>query len=138
MIEHHPYISRSLESSSPSQCSRVFDIHCKRQARCRINTSASDIDKESSRLTIQSSTTIRLGRIRVYWIAYPTDREHIFSISLNMMDLPRAKPTADVTHHQIIDFSSRIPFWMVPSVFVALNMLDFDCTQAPIFLSMPT
>lgn len=44
------------------------------------------------------------------------------------MDLPRAKATADVTHHQTIDFSSRIPFWMVPSAFIALNMLDFDCT----------
>ncbi|KAI0246919.1 hypothetical protein BJV78DRAFT_1285955 [Lactifluus subvellereus] len=74
-------------------------------ARYRIGTTASDIDKESFRLTIQSSTI--LGRIWAYWIAYPADREHIFSISLNMI---RAIPTAGVTHHQMIDFSSRVPF----------------------------
>jgi hypothetical protein len=108
----------------------LLDIHCERQARCRISTTASNIDNESFCLTIQSSTTI-LGRIQAYSIAYPADREHIFSISLNLMDLPRAKPTADVTHHQMIDFSSRVPFWTVPSVFVALNMLDFDCSRAP-------
>ncbi|KAF8803295.1 hypothetical protein BYT27DRAFT_7214841 [Phlegmacium glaucopus] len=105
----------------------LLDIHCQRQARCRISTTSSEIDRERFRLTAQSSSTVH-GRIQAYWIAYPADREHIFSISLNMMDLPRPKATADVTHHQMIDFSSRAPFWTVPSVFVALNMLDFDCT----------
>ncbi|KAN0087944.1 hypothetical protein V8E55_006565 [Tylopilus felleus] len=58
------------------------------------------------------------------WIAYPADRKHIFSTSVNTMDVrPWDKPQ--------LQLSSQISFGAVescetPAVFVGLNWMDID------------
>jgi len=95
--------------------------------RVRLSTTASEIDPGGFSLTFERSDTTILRRCQACWIAYPADREHIISASINMIDLPRASSERpQVRYDQAIYFSSGVAFWKIPSVFVALNMLEFD------------
>ncbi|KAF8258540.1 hypothetical protein EI94DRAFT_1754359 [Lactarius quietus] len=91
----------------------------------RLKTTATDIDREGFTLNIETWSDTIFYAARVGWIAYPEDHEHIFSTSINTMDVrpwdqPQPKQSKKIGFHQV-------EFWKTPSVFIALNFLDIDC-----------
>ena len=91
----------------------------------RLKTTATDIDPEGFTLNIETWSDTIFYAARVGWIAYPEDHEHIFSTSVNTMDVrPWYQPQA--TQSREIGFNA-VEFWKNPSVFIALNYLDIDC-----------
>lgn len=91
----------------------------------RLKTTATDIDAEGFTLNIETWSDTVLRAARAGWIAYPEDREHIFSKSVNTMDVrpwnrPQAKQSSEVKF-------DAVEFWKKPSVFIALNSIDFAC-----------
>ncbi|KAG6377579.1 hypothetical protein JVT61DRAFT_15397 [Boletus reticuloceps] len=93
----------------------------------RLSVSASNIDRSGFTLHIETWGDTILYYARACWIAYPEDREHIFSTSVNTMDLnPGSVTKPQPKHSRDITFDT-VGFWKNPSVFVALNFLDVDC-----------
>lgn len=93
----------------------------------RLNVSASDIDVNGFTLHIETWGDTILHGAQACWIAHPEDREHIFSTSVNTMDI---RPVTQPQHHQSKDITfGTVVFWKDPSVFVALNFLDIDCKE---------
>ncbi|KAN0084441.1 hypothetical protein V8E55_007945 [Tylopilus felleus] len=96
----------------------------------RLNVSASDVDVSGFTLHVETWGDTTLYAAQACWIAYPEDREHIYSTSVNTMDLqvgpvtPIAKPQLQHTRDVTFD---KVSFWKNPSVFVALNFIDVDC-----------
>jgi len=100
-------------------------------ATYHISATASRIDAKGFLLTIESSAEPIVGSAQACWIAYPADREHIFSTSLNMsnlsssLNMPDISSTQMVRYNKAIPFASDVAFWKIPSVFVALHTLHF-------------
>ena len=100
-------------------------IGFERNRNFRAVTTASDIDVKGFTLNIETWSDTILHSAQTCWIAYPEDREHIFSTSVNTMDIrPWNQPQHE--HSQEISFNS-VEFLRNPSVFIALNYLDMDC-----------
>src|SRR6266702_3753960 len=91
----------------------------------RVKTTASDIDVKGFTLHIGTWLDTILYAVRAGWIAYPEDREHIFSTSVSTLDI-RPVNEPQLEHSKEISFDS-VEFLKTPSVFVALNSLDIDC-----------
>jgi len=90
-----------------------------------LETSATDIDEKGFTLNIETWDDTILYAAGVGWIAYPEDRTHIFSISVNTGEIGlRDEPQTQ--HSKDISFGD-VEFWKNPSVFVALNMFDLGC-----------
>ena len=93
----------------------------------RLNVSSSDVDVNGFTLHIETWGDTILYGAQACWIAYPEDRPHIFSTSVNTMDVrPMSRPQHQ--HSKNIAFG-EVEFWKDPSVFVALNYLDINCTR---------
>ena len=93
----------------------------------RLNVRASDIDTSGFMLHIETWGDTTLYAAQACWIAYPEDREHIYSTSVNTMDLNVGHVTErQPSHARDITFETAV-FWKNPSVFLALNFLDVDC-----------
>lgn len=91
----------------------------------RVITTASDIDEKGFTLNIKTWSDTVLWAARTCWIAYPEDRERIFTTSVSTMDIrPWNQPQSG--HNKEISFNS-VEFYKTPSVFIALNYLDIDC-----------
>ncbi|KAH9059434.1 hypothetical protein EDB83DRAFT_932488 [Lactarius deliciosus] len=90
----------------------------------RLKTTATDIDVGGFTLNIETwlDTLFHTVAARVGWIAYPEDREHIFSTSVSTLDI-RPVDQPQHLHNQEISFNS-VEFLKKPSVFIALNSLD--------------
>ncbi|KAI9439022.1 hypothetical protein H4582DRAFT_108691 [Lactarius indigo] len=91
----------------------------------RIVTTATDIDVNGFTLNIETWSDTIIYSAKTCWIAYPEDREHIFSTSVSTLDIRPAKKQQH-EHSKEISFNS-VEFFKKPSVFVALNYLDVDC-----------
>ncbi|KAH9012348.1 hypothetical protein EDB85DRAFT_2124661 [Lactarius pseudohatsudake] len=91
----------------------------------RVATTASDIDVNGFTLNIETWSDSILHCAQTCWIAYPEDREHIFSTSVSTLDI-RPVNQPQQKHSKEISFNS-VEFFKKPSVFVALNYLDIDC-----------
>src|SRR6266702_1818464 len=91
----------------------------------RVITTASDIDVNGFTLNIETWSDTIFHCARACWIAYPEDREHIFSTSVSTMDI-RPCNQQQHQHSREISFNS-VEFLKKPSVFMALNYLDIDC-----------
>jgi len=90
----------------------------------RLKTSATNIDTKGFTLHIETWADTILYAARVAWVAYPEDREHIFSTSVNTGEIrPWHEPRP--TQSKAITFGN-VEFWKTPSVFVALNIIDLD------------
>lgn len=90
----------------------------------RVKTTATDIDEGGFTLNIETWSDTIFYAARVGWIAYPEDYEHIFSTSINTMDVrPWYQPQP--TQSREIGFNA-VEFWKPPSVFIAFNYLDID------------
>ncbi|KAG9313600.1 hypothetical protein JVU11DRAFT_5930 [Chiua virens] len=93
----------------------------------RLNVSASDIDTSGFTLHIETWGNTLLHGVTACWIAYPEDRPHIFSTSVNTMEI---RPVTQPQHQQSKQITfDPATFWTTPSVFVALNYLNVDCTR---------
>ena len=91
----------------------------------RLKTTATDIDVDGFTLHIVAYLDTIFHAARVGWIAYPEDREHIFTTSISTEDIgPINQPR--LQNRKEISFNS-IEFLKTPSVFIALNSLDIDC-----------
>ena len=91
----------------------------------RLKTTATDIDVDRFTLNIETWADTIFYAARVGWIAYPEDHEHIFSTSINTMDVrpwdqPQPKQSSKIKF-------DAVGFWKNPSVFIALNAIDVDC-----------
>ncbi|KAH9013636.1 hypothetical protein EDB83DRAFT_288058 [Lactarius deliciosus] len=109
----------------------VFFNHLEfdRNHNWRVLTTASDIDVNGFTLNIETWSDTILHYAQTCWIAYPEDREHIFSTSVSTLDVrPVKKQQHD--HSKEISFNS-VEFFKKPSVFFALNYLDIDCKGNP-------
>ena len=93
----------------------------------RVITTASKIDVNGFTLNIETWSDTVLYAAQTCWIAYPEDREHIFSTSVGTMDI-RPWNRQQLQHSKEISFTSlAVEFLKKPSVFIALNYLDIDC-----------
>ena len=93
----------------------------------RLNVSASDVDANGFTLHIETWGDTILYGAQACWIAYPEDRPHIFSTSVNTMDI---RPVSQPQHEQSKDITfGEVEFWKDPTVFVALNYLNINCTR---------
>ena len=91
----------------------------------RLKATTADIDEEGFTLNIETWADTIFYAARVGWIAYPEDHKHIFSTSINTMDVrpwnePQPKQSSEVRF-------DTVEFWKKPSAFIALNYLDIDC-----------
>jgi hypothetical protein len=94
----------------------------------RLNVRASGVDVSGFTLHVETWGDTIMYAVQACWIAYPEDREHIFSASVNTMDLQVGavtKPQFQQSNRDIM--FGTVEFWKNPSVFVALNFLDVDC-----------
>ena len=100
-------------------------IEFERNRNWRALTTATDIDAKGFTLNIETWSDTILYCAQTCWIAYPEDREHIFSTSVSTMEV---RPWNEPQHqaNKEILFNS-IEFVKKPSVFIALNYLDVDC-----------
>jgi len=90
----------------------------------RLKTYPTSIDANGFTLNIETWADTILYSARVAWVAYPEDREHIFSTSVNTMDVrPWNQP--QLQQSKAITFGN-VEFWRPPTVFMGLNQMDFD------------
>jgi hypothetical protein len=93
----------------------------------RLKTSATDIGVTGFTLNIETWADTILYGAQACWIAYPEDEPHIFSTSVNTMDVrPWYKPYIQHKTSSKITFNN-VEFLKDPTVFVALNSFDVDC-----------
>ncbi|KAN0088033.1 hypothetical protein V8E55_006654 [Tylopilus felleus] len=90
----------------------------------RVYTTVSDIDANGFTLTIDTWSDTILYAAQAGWIAYPADRERIFSTSVNTMDVrpwdePQLQQSAQISF-------GGVEFYETPAVFVGLNWMDID------------
>ena len=97
-----------------------------RHRNWRIKTIASGIDAKGFTIHIETwADSILYGAV-AGWIAYPEDRPYIFSGTANTMDVrPWDRP--QLLNSKSIGFGG-VQFWRTPSVFMAINSLDFGCS----------
>ena len=100
-------------------------IELERFHNWRLRTTATGIDAKGFTLHIETWSDTIFYAARVGWIAYPEDREHIFSTSISTADI-RPVDQPRLRHSNQISFDS-VEFLKTPSVFIALNSLDIDC-----------
>ncbi len=91
----------------------------------RLTSTATDIDVNGFTLTIGTWGDTILYAAQACWIAYPQDREHIFSASVNTMDV-RPWDWPQLQQHRAIAFDG-VEFLKVPTV-------PFSIPQAPVSL----
>jgi H-type lectin domain len=91
----------------------------------RVKTSATAIDVNGFTLNIETWGDTTLYSAQACWIAYPEDETHIFSTSVNTMDV-RAWDQPQLQQSKEITFNN-VEFWKDPTVFIALNSIDIDC-----------
>lgn len=88
----------------------------------RLKTSATGIDEKGFTLNIETWDDTILNAAGVGWIAYPEDRTHIFSTSVDTAEV-RSWKTPQTQTSKAISFGD-VEFWKNPNVFVALNKFD--------------
>ena len=100
-----------------------FDLD--RNRNWRLKTYTANIDVNGFTLNIETWADTILYSAQVCWIAYPEDREHIFSTSVNTQDV-RAWDQPQLQQSKSITFGN-VDFWKVPDVFIAWNEFDIGC-----------
>jgi len=91
----------------------------------RLKTSATSIDEKGFTLNIETWGDTILYAAQAGWIAYPEDKTHIFSTSVNTQEV-RSWDKPQSQNNKAISFGD-VEFWKNPNVFVALNMFDLGC-----------
>ncbi|KAF9524647.1 hypothetical protein CPB83DRAFT_819776 [Crepidotus variabilis] len=90
----------------------------------RLKITPAEIDEKGFTLKIETwGETVFFGA-QAAWIAYPEDRKHIFSASVNVQDV-RDWQKPQLQQSKAISFGD-VEFWKNPEVFIALNALDIN------------
>ena len=101
----------------------AFDLD--RSKNWRLKTGIANIDKNGFTLDIETWADTILYSTQVGWIAYPEDRERIFSASVSTQEVrPPSQPRLQTA--KSITFGN-VEFRKYPNVFVAFNEIDIDC-----------
>ncbi|KAG0128486.1 hypothetical protein HOY82DRAFT_592817 [Tuber indicum] len=103
---------------------RQFDMA--RNPYCRVVTKVSGIDASGFTIHINTWADSILYSTTAGWIAYPEDREHVFSCTASTEDIRHWTRPAQLKHSKRIDFGGP-KFWKTPNIFMAINQLDFSC-----------
>ncbi|KAJ3569385.1 hypothetical protein NP233_g5084 [Leucocoprinus birnbaumii] len=91
----------------------------------RLETTAVNVDRKGFTLKIRTWADTILYRAQAAWVAYPEDREHIFSTSVNTDEVrPWTSPQAKTSKYKPF---LGIKFARPPIVFVGLNTFDIKC-----------
>ncbi|KIO19935.1 hypothetical protein M407DRAFT_82144 [Tulasnella calospora MUT 4182] len=103
---------------------KELDVGSPRASSTRITTRTTDVDAKGFTIHVDTWADSILYQAIAGWIAYPEDREHIFSgtgstLDLRPFDRPQEKQQRDVRFE-------RVSFWKKPTVFVAFNSLDIS------------
>ncbi|KAF9222875.1 hypothetical protein BS17DRAFT_160914 [Gyrodon lividus] len=91
----------------------------------RLKTTATEIDADGFTLNIETWGDTILYAAQACWIAYPEDRAHIFSTSVDTQEI-RHLDKPQLQQSKSIGFGA-VEFWKNPNVFVAWNMFDLGC-----------
>ena len=95
----------------------------------RLKTTATDIDTNGFTLHIDTWMDTILYAARVGWIAYPGRNEGgIYCASVNTGDIMPMERRLRIRESGGVSFGA--PMRSAPSVFIALNYLDIDCSEA--------
>ncbi|KAF9808969.1 hypothetical protein IEO21_07658 [Rhodonia placenta] len=90
----------------------------------RAKTYVSDVDATGFTIHIDTWFDTILYSATAGWVAYPEDREYVFSGTANTMDVrPWEKPQLENSAQVKVPFD----FWKVPKVFMAINQFDIEC-----------
>ena len=92
----------------------------------RLKTFATDIDEKGFTIHIETWSDTVLHAAQACWVAYPEDRRHIFSTSVNTSDIRPWNQPQLRQGEQITFDANTVEFWKEPEVFVGLNMIDLD------------
>ncbi|KAG8994493.1 hypothetical protein FRB90_000414 [Tulasnella sp. 427] len=138
--EDHPWDKPQLETSRRINFERPFVTPPKVVAylkqfdtgegsSTRVKTYATDIDAKGFTIHIDTWNDTKLWSGTAGWIAYPEDKENIFSGTANTNQV-RAwqNPPPGATAQKDIDFGNTA-FYATPTVFVALNTIDCSTSQ---------
>ena len=135
--DDHPWQKPQLKTSRRINFARAFitppkvivflkNLDMQKNRNWRIKTMATGIDAKGFTIHIDTWGDSILYRAVAGWIAYPGDRPYIFSGTANTMDVrPWDKP--QLLNSKSIGFGG-VQFWRTPSVFMAINSLDFGCS----------
>jgi len=137
-LEDHPANEPQRETSRRLTFQRPFvtppkvivflsqlDMDAPPYSAWRIATAATDIDHAGFTVHINTWCDTVLHSATAGWIAYPEDREYVFSGSSHVNEVrpPGERPLQNSSE---VGFSG-VGFLKVPSVFVAINSFDIDC-----------
>ncbi|KIO25276.1 hypothetical protein M407DRAFT_75936 [Tulasnella calospora MUT 4182] len=90
----------------------------------RVRTYTSDIDAKGFTIHIDTWADSILYSATSSWVAYPEDKDYIFSGTANIMDI-RPWQDPQPQNHKDISFQGT-QFFKKPTVFVALNSIDIS------------
>ncbi|KAG8906770.1 hypothetical protein FRC00_012336, partial [Tulasnella sp. 408] len=90
----------------------------------RIRTYASDVDVRGFTVHIDTWADTTLWTAAAFWLAYPEDKDHIYSGTANTMDV-RSWQNPQAKTREYINFQGT-RFWKTPTVFTALNWIDIS------------
>jgi hypothetical protein len=108
----------------PKVLSYLREIDCGEGASSRVRTYVDKIDAKGFTIHIDTWADTKLFSGIAGWIAYPEDKEHIYSGVANTMDV-RPWDQPQERQHKDISFQG-VSFWRRPSVFCALNSIDIS------------
>ncbi|KAG8903016.1 hypothetical protein FRB99_003823 [Tulasnella sp. 403] len=98
----------------------------------RAKTYTSEVDARGFTIHIDTWGDTTLYSATAGWVAYPEDREHVFSGAASTNDIrPCERPQLTQLKH--VNFGT-VEFWKCPNIFMAFNELDLN-TQANLRLS---
>ncbi|KAG0642956.1 hypothetical protein HOY80DRAFT_948321 [Tuber brumale] len=92
---------------------------------CRVVTRVSGIDANGFTIHINTWADSILYSATAGWIAYPEDRQHVFSCTASTEEVCHWTKS-QLMHSRRIHFDG-LRFWKTPNIFMAINQLDVDC-----------
>ncbi|KAG8896886.1 hypothetical protein FRC00_005112 [Tulasnella sp. 408] len=133
--EDHPWNQPKAQTSRRINFERPFvtkpkvvvfikQFDCGSGTSTRLKVFPSDIDEKGFTMHIETWADTILYSATAGWVAYPEDKDYIFSGTANTMDVrPWQNPQAETS--KAITFQGT-QFCKTPSVFVALNWIDIS------------
>ena len=133
--DDHPWNKPQMETSRRIYFGRPFinppkvivflkQLDMEKGRNCRVVTKVSDIDVSGFNIHINTWAGSILYSATAGWIAYLSDRPYVFSCTVGTKDVRPSNEPQNL-NSKSIGFSG-VQFWRTPSVFMAINSLDFD------------
>ncbi|KDQ18819.1 hypothetical protein BOTBODRAFT_476857 [Botryobasidium botryosum FD-172 SS1] len=103
----------------------------------RIHTDATNIDHAGFTIHVDTWCDTVLHCATAGWIAYPEDREYVFS---GRSEVNEAQPRTNrsLQNNKEVKFGSTVGFLKAPSVFVAISSFDLSCLRLKVYVDSVT